>query len=721
MENYLTHFTDYLLAQSWQIAVLVVVVAAVSWLLKNKSAHVRYLLWLIVLAKCLVPPFLTVPLPVLPQPKAVSVLPPTEPIVIEPVEVPVAETPVPLAPVIAKQAPRLTLHQWLTIGWIAGIAIFVTMAVAKAFRTEIWLRRERKLLPAGLQSEIKKLFSSLGVRIWPKFWLVEGVGQPFVWGLLRGGIYLPTNFIKANNAEYRRGVIGHELSHILRFDAAVNLLQIVSQAVFWFHPFVWWANKKIRFEREKCCDEMVVARLNTQVKDYSKAIVDILVNEYESARPIPSLAIAGPVKNIEERIRTMLKPGKRFYKRPSMRAVVGLLIVALLTIPANWGLTRRARAEKGSEPQKKSSKSLHEAAQDGDNHQIRLLIAQGADVNAKYGNGATPLHIAIMNSKFETANLLISKGADVNATNKYGLTPLHNAVLKSDIKTANLLISKGADVNATNKYGLTPISRALLSEGGGRLMVELLVSKGATLSALHLAAHRGDIDNVRSSLEKGTKVDICDKAGHTPLFYAASAGQIHVVDFLISKGADVDAKDKRGGETPLFYAGDAGWKNVVELLVAKGADINAKGAGRSSALTSAIWLGRVDVAELLIAKGADVNARDDWGYIPLHPAARNGLVKIVEMLISKGSDVNAKTGWDETPLHSATLGKALPCEMVMYPATRDGKTRVVKILIANGANVNARDKKYGQTPLQLSQENGYTEIVELLRKHGAKE
>ena len=66
MTTYLTQITDYLLTQSWQIAILVAAVATVNLALKNKSAHARYLLWLIVLAKCLVPPLLAIPLPVLP-------------------------------------------------------------------------------------------------------------------------------------------------------------------------------------------------------------------------------------------------------------------------------------------------------------------------------------------------------------------------------------------------------------------------------------------------------------------------------------------------------------------------------------------------------------------------------------------------------------------------------------------------------------------------------
>jgi hypothetical protein len=96
MENYLTQITNYLLTQSWQIAVLVAVIAAATVALKNRSAHVHYLLWLIVLAKCLVPPLLTVPLAVLPQDKPVPVfeiaaMPKVEPL-------PLPSTPVPPAP-----------------------------------------------------------------------------------------------------------------------------------------------------------------------------------------------------------------------------------------------------------------------------------------------------------------------------------------------------------------------------------------------------------------------------------------------------------------------------------------------------------------------------------------------------------------------------------------------------------------------------------------------
>jgi beta-lactamase regulating signal transducer with metallopeptidase domain len=334
MDAYLNEVVRYLVAQSWQIALLTATVATTTFALRHRSAHVRYLLWLIVVAKCLVPPLYMVPLRVLP-PLALDGIPdgllqPDWPVARSGVSraaspekstVQVREsTPAARKPQVDER--RLSVSGWLGIIWVLGAGAYLTMNLLRALRGRHWLRNSRKPLGGDAQVDASDMLRAYGIRRLPRIWIVEGVGQPFVWGLLRGSIYVPPGFLTLASPAHRRDVLAHELSHIVRFDAAVNFLQVIAQAIFWFHPFVWWTNRKIRQEREKCCDEMVIARLHTPAKDYCNAVVETLATMKKSTRPVPSLAVAGPIRNVEERIKTMLRPGKRFYKRPSLLAAI---------------------------------------------------------------------------------------------------------------------------------------------------------------------------------------------------------------------------------------------------------------------------------------------------------------------------------------------------------------------------------------------------------------
>jgi len=137
--------------------------------------------------------------------------------------------------------------------------------------------------------------------------------------------------------------------------------------------FVWWANRRIRQEREKCCDEMVIARLHTTPKDYSTAILETLVRATESPQPLPSLAVAGPLKNVDERIRTMLRPGRRFHPRPSLAVAAIVVSVALVTVPTTLVLTARAIVQPTTQSEDRPAQSVNEtAAEKGESRQPRF-------------------------------------------------------------------------------------------------------------------------------------------------------------------------------------------------------------------------------------------------------------------------------------------------------------------------------------------------------------
>ncbi|MEN6574856.1 MAG: M56 family metallopeptidase [Phycisphaerales bacterium] len=388
MDAFSIELTRYLAAQSWQIAMLTATVAAATFALRRRSAHVRYLLWLIVVAKCLVPPLHVVPLQVLPSPDAsaetmvAASLPaltpepsaPSNPVShdsydttpMQVMEEPAFVPPIPQAP-----SRQWSTSAWLGMFWIVGAGVYLMMNLLRALRGHYRLRRTRKPLPADARADAANLLGPYGVHRLPRIWIMEGVGQPFVWGLLRGSIYVPPGFLTIENPVHRRDILAHELSHVLRFDAAVNAIQVIAQGLFWFHPFVWWANRMIRREREKCCDEMVIARTGTTPKDYSTAIVEALARAKESACPAPSLAVASPLKHIEERIRTLLTPGRRFYRRPSLVVAMLVVLVALLAVPTAFVLTAKAT---DAEQELNDVLAKYEAAQKAAPSRYLLLV-----------------------------------------------------------------------------------------------------------------------------------------------------------------------------------------------------------------------------------------------------------------------------------------------------------------------------------------------------------
>jgi ankyrin repeat protein/beta-lactamase regulating signal transducer with metallopeptidase domain len=664
MESYLTQISNYLLGQSWQIIILVVVVAAVSWLLRNRSAHIRYLLWLIVLAKCLIPPLFAMPIAVLPQktptlPISFIATPSVEMFTHEPA-VRQSEHPVTnVQPEKQRRTIKLSTNQIVALIWMAGIVIFSFVAIIKALRTNHWLKEQRRALPAKLKTDIEESLVALNPKSLPKLWLLNGIGQPFVWGLLRGDIYLPTDFTKLKDSKQRKDILGHEISHVLRFDAAVNMLQVIAQAIFWFHPFVWWANRKIRAEREKCCDEMAIARMGAIPKDYSKAIVNILVSEHKSTRPVPSLAVAGPVKNIEERIKTMLRPGKKFYKRPSVVAATIVLLLALITVPTALVLTARAEAKATAE----SNMLLYNAISKGDAEQVRSLISQGADVNTQ---------------------------------EELGFTPLHLAALLGNQKIINILIDEGANPNIKIADEITPIYCAIVSPVADRMKVtELLIDKGAEFSKIHIASFLGDLETVKDLINHGADIDSKDIMDTTPLHFAAAGGQKDIIKFLIDKGSDINAgaaEEFTPLHTAVCFSGDP---EVINLLIAKGADVKVKGLLAASLETAAV---KAMISRLPEIDFTEFNSQQ-FGQIMTDEFTSKHDSESTKLLLSKGAKID---------------------EYTLFMAAEMGIKHIIESAIAEGFDLNIKDHD-GATALWYAKEKGHTEIVELLQKHGAKE
>jgi ankyrin repeat protein len=272
----------------------------------------------------------------------------------------------------------------------------------------------------------------------------------------------------------------------------------------------------------------------------------------------------------------------------------------------------------------------------------RHILSDIKHINAKDKDGLTPLHYAARNNQKHEVKLLLAKGANVNAKDNEGFTPLHWAAQDGYKDVAELLLAHGADVNA-REFGITIQFDADMMNG-----VALPHKDDDGQTPLHFAYRHKDVAELL--LAKGADVNAKDKNGTTPLDVAATMCQKDTVELLLAKGADVNATDNDGW-TALHVARN---KTVAELLLAKGANVNAKTIKDNwTPLHYVTWNGPKDVAELLLAKGADVNTRDNNGDTPLHAAVHFGRKEMAELLLANKSDVNAKDKDGKTPMKVA--------------------------------------------------------------------
>ena len=196
--------------------------------------------------------------------------------------------------------------------------------------------------------------------------------------------------------------------------------------------------------------------------------------------------------------------------------------------------------------------SIHEAARDGNIEAVKQHLEAGVDVNVKDNIGLTPLHMAAGDGRKEVAELLIAKGAEVNAKIE-GMTPLDIAIELKHTTTADLLRKHGGKSGATDSIHVA-------AAVGNIEAVKQHLAAGTDVNAkssfgtpLHSAASKGNKEIVELLIAAGADVNARDDGGDTPLLNAAAFGQKEIVELLIGKGAEVNAKNANG-ETPLDWA-----------------------------------------------------------------------------------------------------------------------------------------------------------------------
>jgi uncharacterized protein len=331
---------------------------------------------------------------------------------------------------------------------------------------------------------------------------------------------------------------------------------------------------------------------------------------------------------------------------------------------------------------------LMTCASTGTTEAVRLLIARGADVNAKEpSQNQTALMWAAAERHPDEVRTLIEHRADLQARTRKGFTALHFAAREGDLESTRLLLAAGVDINIRSQPdGIgKPASRGEGARGGG-------------------------------PRPGGPSYEMTVSAGSTPLLVATVRAQVPLALFLLDQGADPNVED--AGFTPLHWATGT-WENGEANPVFGFTDAMSGIPDRSA---------KLQLVKALLAHGANPNApmtqrppgfaggyNDSVGATPFLLAAATGDIEMMRILLAAGADPSLTTKSNATPLMAATgMNRTLGESAV----TEDQTLEVVKLLLQLGGDAKAIAAN-GENALFGAAYRGWNTLVQLLVDHGA--
>lgn len=211
---------------------------------------------------------------------------------------------------------------------------------------------------------------------------------------------------------------------------------------------------------------------------------------------------------------------------------------------------------------------------------------------------------------------------------------------------------------------------------------------------------------------------------------AASAGEAHIVQAALNKGADIEARYS-DGYTALMSAADHGHTSIVQLLLSRGANVDARCNGGQTALHWAVWNGHLAAAEMLLKEGkAQPNCIDNYGITPFVLSAYTGNSEAYRLMLAYGAREEpeirmllAAAKGDTNSLLSYLENGGDPNGTTsdisaLFAASYRGQLVTAQLLIERGADVNLKDKR-GTSPIMTAAREGHVAVVKLLLDKGA--
>jgi hypothetical protein len=204
--------------------------------------------------------------------------------------------------------------------WCGGVFIFGMRAFGGWLVLQRLRRTAQETMSQALLERCRRLQQRMGITQFVRYAHSEMVDAPAVVGWIRPVVLIPISLVAGLSTEQLEAIVAHELAHIGRYDALVNLFQIAVETLLFYHPAVWWVNRVIRAERENCCDDMAVAVCG-DASEYARALAAM-----GSSQARPAWAMAANGGALKARIGRLLGMNKITHGLPR----AGLAVLALL-------------------------------------------------------------------------------------------------------------------------------------------------------------------------------------------------------------------------------------------------------------------------------------------------------------------------------------------------------------------------------------------------------
>jgi beta-lactamase regulating signal transducer with metallopeptidase domain len=164
----------------------------------------------------------------------------------------------------------------------------------------------------------------------------DALRVPTAIGFMRPMVVIPSWAMRELSGTELNAILLHELAHLRRRDDWTNLVQKIVGAVFFFHPAVWWIEKKLTLEREMACDDLVLARTETtNPRAYAECLVSLAEKSFLRRGLSLAQAAVGRLRHVSLRVSQILdadRPSATRVWRPALVLVSGVSLVCLIAL-----------------------------------------------------------------------------------------------------------------------------------------------------------------------------------------------------------------------------------------------------------------------------------------------------------------------------------------------------------------------------------------------------